>query len=147
MEIKPGIGISILTFGSSMADAEKAFGKPEEIASLNEIEEYQSIVWHYWEKGFSLFFDEQKGQEFCCVEIEHPETTMWGSLIFKLKEKEIIELFKAKGIARYDSETHEWGEKRVSFDEVNIDLYFENNKLVSVNYGKIAATEPLILSN
>ncbi len=148
MEIKPGIGISTLLFDTSMQEAEKVFGKADEVVKLDEIEDFQSTVWHYWEQGFSLFFDEQNKQAFCCVEIDNTLTEMWEKKIFDLNEKQIIELFKSKGINRHETEMQQWGEKRLSFDDVNIDFYFERNKLISINYGKISVNEPvLILSN
>lgn len=53
-----------------------------------------------------------------------------------LKEKQIVELFKSKGLLHYETKQHDWGEKRLSFDEVDIDFYFEKNKLISLNYCK-----------
>ena len=40
---------------------------------------------------------------------------------------------------------HEWGEKRVTYEDLNIDFYFENNKLAAINYGKIAAIKPKLI--
>ena len=60
LEIKPLLGLSDLLFGSSMTDAEKVFGKADESEFLEDIEEFQSTVWHYWDRGFSLFFDENE---------------------------------------------------------------------------------------
>jgi len=45
-------------------------------------------------------------------------------------------LFKKKGVTNFETEVQEWGEKRLSFDELNIDFYFEKNILSSINYGK-----------
>ena len=136
LEINPLIGFSTLLFGASMADAEKVFGKTEEVQLLENIEEFQTTVWHYWESGFTLFFCEKNNQLFNCVEIDNFEAQLWGQKIFDLKEKQIIEFFKSKGIRQYETEQHDWGEKRLSFDEVNIDFYFEKNKLISLNYCK-----------
>lgn len=147
LEIKPVLGLSELRFGASMQDAEKSFGKAEESEFLDDIEDCQSTVWHYWEQGFSLFFDEQKDQIFCCVEIDNPEVILWGQKVFTLSEKQIIDLFKSKGMNDFETELHEWGEKRLSFDEANIDFYFEKNKLSSINYGKSEMDMPLILPN
>lgn len=133
-EIKPCIGFSALLFGASMADAEIVFGKTDEVQLIDEIEEFQTTVWHYWDNGFTLFFDERNNQLFNCVEIDNFEAQLWGQKIFDLKEKQIIELFKSKGFTVYETEQHEWGEKRLSFDDVNIDFYFEKNKLKSLNY-------------
>jgi hypothetical protein len=36
-----------------------------------------------------------------------------------------------------DTEQQEWGEKRLSFDEAGLDCYFENNKMISINFGVI----------
>jgi hypothetical protein len=147
LEIKPLTGLSELLFGSTMSDAEKALGKAEETEFLDDIEEFRSTVWHYWENGFSLFFDENNSQLFCCVEIDNEDVRLWGKKIFDLNEKQIIELFKSKGIITFETEQHEWGEKRLSFDEANIDFYFEKNKLSSINYGKSEMDLPLILPN
>lgn len=147
LEIKPILGLSDLLFGASMADAEKVFGKAEESEFLDDIEDSQSTVWHYWEQGFSLFFDEHNEQIFCCVEIDNEDMVLWGQKIFSFTEKQIIDLFKSKGITNFETEVHEWGEKRLTFDEVNIDFYFEKNKLSSINYGKSEIDFPLILPN
>lgn len=146
-EIKPVLGLSDLLFGASMAEAEKVFGKAEESEFLDDIEDCQSTVWHYWEQGFSLFFDEKSQQIFCCVEIDNEDVILWGQKIFDFSEKQIIDLFKSKGITEFETELHEWGEKRLSFDEANIDFYFEKNKLSSINYGKSEMDLPLILPN
>ncbi|MES2591775.1 MAG: hypothetical protein V4608_07815 [Bacteroidota bacterium] len=145
LEIKPGIGLTALLFGSTMSDAEKAFGQPEDTQLIDDIEECQTTVWHYWENGFTLFFDEQNNQQFNCAEIDNNEALLWGHKIFDSKEKQIIELFKSKGIIHYETEQHDWGEKRLSFDEANIDFYFEKNKLVSINYCKPAQDLPLLI--
>jgi hypothetical protein len=119
-----------------MSEIEKILGKPEETEVLDDLDDCQSIVWHYWEQGFSLFFDENNNQLFGCVEIDNEETLLWGKKVFSMSEKEIIELFKSKSYSLYETEVHEWGEKRLSFDAANIDFYFEKNKLTSINYGK-----------
>lgn len=97
--------------------------------------------------GIFSFFDEKNEQIFCCVEIDNPDVVLWGQKIFDFSEKQIVDLFKTKGITSFETEMHEWGEKRLSFDESNIDFYFEKNKLSSINYGKSEMDLPLILPN
>ncbi|MDQ3048080.1 MAG: hypothetical protein M3R27_11065 [Bacteroidota bacterium] len=145
LEIKPCIGLASLLFGATMKEAEKEFGKAEEIEQMDDIEECEAIVWHYWNDGFSLFFDHEGSQTFNCVEIDNLHTQLWGVEVFKLKEKQIIELFRKKGITSYETELHDWGEKRLSFDTANIDFYFEKNKLISINYGKPSSDQPLLI--
>ncbi len=148
LEIKPQIGFSTLLFGATMADARKVWGEPEDTQLINDIEEFQATVWHYWDNGFTLFFDEQHNQLFNCVEISNKDSVLWGQKIFDLKEKQIIELFKSTGIVDYETEQHEWGERRLSFDASSIDFYFEKNKLISVNFCKsLHDSSLLILKN
>ena len=134
-EIKPKEGLGGLKFGATMAEAEKCFGAAEEVEHLEGEGNYKAIVWHYWDRGFSLFFDETGKQVFTCVEIDNEEAMLWGVHIFNMSEEEIVSLFKSKGFKEVDSEVHEWGEKRVSFDDALVDLYFEAGNLVSINYG------------
>jgi len=129
-------GFCSLSFGDSKENVIKKFGEPEEIQNLtDDILNNNSLVYHYWEYGFSLFFDTNKNQAFCNVEIDNKETLLFGIKIFSLKEKEIIALMLENGYELSDSEMHQWGEKRISFDSAGLDCYFENNRLVSVNFG------------
>ena len=141
VEIKPLSGFCSLTFGLFPTDAEKVFGKPEETQTLtDDIFDTESFVMHYWEQGFSLFFDNLNQQKFSSVEVDNEETMMFGVKIFDLNEKEIIELMGLNHHSLSDSEMHDWGEKRLSFDSAGVDFYFENNHLRSVNFGIVEDT-------
>ena len=147
IEIKPHEGLSGLRFGSVMDDAEKIWGKPEETENLESESGEKSVVWHYWQKGISLFFEANSGV-FNCVEIDNEEAVLWGEKIFEINEEEIVELFHKKGIEVSETEDHDWGEKRISFDVLLMDLYFENDLLISVSYcGQHPENEILILPN
>lgn len=131
-------GFSDLNFGQTIAEAEKVFGKAEETQELNdEILETSCTVLHYWESGFSLFFDNKHAKKFSSVEVDNEETTLFSKKVFTLKEKDLVELMKENGYALSDSEQQEWGERRLSFDEAGLDCYFENGKLSSINFGLI----------
>lgn len=148
LEIKPLVGFSELMFGGEMTDAERIWGTPEDTQLMDDLEDYRATVWHYWADGFTLFFDEQNGKLFSCVETTNSQTLLWGQNIFAFTEKQIIDLFKTKNINAFETEQHEWGEKRLSFDEASIDFYFERNRLVSVNACKpLADLTTLILKN
>jgi hypothetical protein len=148
LEIKIGIGLSRLVFGASMKEAENVFGSANETELIDDIEDCKTTVWYYSENGFTLFFEEESNHFLNCVDVENTESMLWGHRIFELKEKQIIELFKSKGILKYETEIHDWGEKRLSFDDLNIDFYFDKNQLISINYGKlIQDSQILILPN
>lgn len=137
-EIKLLKGFCTVNFGEPIEKVKKIFGDPEEIQELEDsILNTSTTVYHYWDLGFSLFFDNQRNHAFCSVEIDNRDTLLLNIKVFTLKEKDLVELMKLNGYGLSDSETHEWGEKRVSFDSAGLDCYFENNKLVSVNFGVV----------
>ena len=60
-EIKPLKGFEDLCFGASKEEAEGLFVKPQETQNLTEdILSGHSLVCHYWDFGFSLFFNSKK---------------------------------------------------------------------------------------
>ncbi|MBX3162887.1 MAG: hypothetical protein KF900_00240 [Bacteroidetes bacterium] len=137
-EIQLLAGFCSLPFGASKEQALQIFGQPEEEQNISEeLLNNQSLVLHYWDKGFSLFFDLNRNEKFCSVETDNRETVLFDAKIFTLKEKEIIALMKQNNFSVTDTEVHPWGEKRVSFDEAGLDCYFENNRLVSVNFSSL----------
>ncbi|MBA3665685.1 MAG: hypothetical protein H0W61_15985 [Bacteroidetes bacterium] len=141
-EIKLLKGFCNVNFGESLSNVKKIFGDPEEVQSLEDsILNTSTTVYHYWEQGFSLFFDNLRNQAFCSVEIDNRDTLLMNTKVFALSEKELVEFMKQNGYGLSDMETHEWGEKRVSFDSAGLDCYYENNKMVSVNFGVIEGND------
>lgn len=135
-------GFSGLKFGQKPIDAEALFGPPEETQTLNDdILNTTSFVMHYWSNGFSLFFDANKGSSLNIVEVDNPETILFGAKAFSLKEPELVELLKLKGYKLTDTERHEWGEKRLSFDDAGLDCYFENGKLSTISFSASESLE------
>jgi hypothetical protein len=135
MEARLKQGFGPADFGCSQSECLKQFGTPDEKETLEGITGADSEVWHYWEKGFSLFFDPAFESKFCSVEIDQSfPLTLFGKTIFGTKEQELTTLLKEKGYLVSDSEQHEWGERRVTFDDIFADFYFEKGVLVSVNY-------------
>jgi hypothetical protein len=131
-------GFCTLSFGVSAADAEQVFGKPEEIQVLDDpILETSCTVYHYWELGFSLFFDNKNAMKFGSVEVDNKDSLLFGNKLFSLNEQHLIDLMKQHHYTLTDTEKQDWGEKRLSFDEAGLDCYFENGKLSSINFGVI----------
>ena len=145
IEIKPKVGLGDIKFFTEMSEVANYLGNAEEVEKIEEGEEYKTVIWHYWEKGYSLFFDAKFNNIFTCVEIDNQETILWGKKIFDLKEHEIIDLCITKGYMNMDTEEQTWGEKRISFDDALIDFYFEDNILVSINYGVFVEHENIII--
>lgn len=128
-------GLGDLKFGETQKRALSLFGEPDEQEDLfDELLNEKSLVCHYWDKGFSLFFKDDSGKTFTCAEVDDKNAILFGVKIFALNEKQVIELFKQNGFILTETEQHPWGEKRLSFDDAFADLYFENGKLVSLNF-------------
>jgi len=128
-------GLGELNFGDTMKKAMLVFGKPDETEDLfDELLNEKSVVCHYWDKGFSLFFKDDKDKTFTCAEVDSKGSFLFGKKVFEMNEKQVAELFKENGFPLSESEQHTWGEKRLSFDDAFADLYFENGKLVSINF-------------
>jgi hypothetical protein len=131
-----------LPFGASDKDALKTFGEPEEKEIMEGIDGSISTVWHYWAKGFTLFFDGPNTDRFSCAEIDSSlQLKMWDIPVFSLNEPQLKELFKQNGFKELDEEFHEWGEKRITFDDAMADFYFENGIMVSVNFSTMIPCE------
>ena len=136
LHLKPLIGINDLTFGALPTEIIKQFGEPEEIEELNdELLDDHVLVYHYWESGISFFFSTQRNNIFSSIETDNKNATLFGEKIFELSENDVITVFKKNNISVSEKEQHEWGEKRISFDAINMDMYFTNGKLNSINYG------------
>lgn len=150
INIYPLKGVNNLKFGCKQDDVRKILGEPDEIEHLEEDDDLSSLIWQYWDMGLTIFFDEMDNSIFASAEIEDPEALIFGKRIFELSEKEAIELFKSNGFTELDIEDHDWGERRVSFDDAMVDLYYEKGRLNCVNLSTDITTQtvtPLILPN
>ena len=135
IEIKPMEGLGELNFGVTKEEVERMVGAPEDVEEMDTENNIRTLIWHYWSKGFSAFFDEDNNFKLSSLEVDNQMTTLWGQLIFNMKEEELIELFRSKGFKEIDIEEQEWGERRVSIDDAMVDLYFEDGELNSINFG------------
>lgn len=129
-------GLNELVFGASPEDAEKLLGDPIEIEALakDTDEDLDAQLWYYEEEGISLFFEGEPDLELTSIEVTDLNATLFGKAIFKMSEKQIIDLMKENGFNDFYQEDEEWGEKLLSFEDALIDFYFEGDKLVSVNW-------------
>ncbi len=140
MEILLLEGLTDLKFGDTPAAVEKFLGKPQETKNLSEEgdevdEDLDTILWEYDNEGLTVFFEGKNNHVLSCFETDNADTTLFGKKVFEMNEQQIIKLMKENGLTQIDKEVEEWGEKRVSFDEGLIDFYFQDDELVTVNWG------------
>lgn len=134
-EIKLGVGIGSIKFGATMEEIENLMGEPEEIEESDETDEFEHKAWNYWEEGFSFYFDHEDDYRLSCIETANPDVTLWGTKIFELSQQDIHNLFGQHGVENPETEKMETGETRLSYEKDMIDLYFEDEKLIAINFG------------
>lgn len=134
LEIRPKIGFGEIKFGEYLDNVISLLGEAEEIDTIEEDEEMNMLILHYWELGFSVIFEGTTKQVISGFETDHPDATMYGRKVIGMSEADIIQVMKENGLRGYETEMEE-EDKRVSFDDEMLDFYFRDNKLVFVNWG------------
>jgi len=133
LEIKPNIGFGDFEFGSPTDELIEFFGNPDE-SEILEDEEFETKIISYWEKGFTFFLEGEDFTYFTCVESDNPDLSLFGQKIIGISEGELLHLLSKNGYTDFDAEDEEWGEKRITFEDLSIDFYFENDELISVSW-------------
>lgn len=88
----------------------------------------QLTICHFDEQKFSLFFQDNK---LITLSFSSPAFQMFEQSVFKLKEKELIELFAANGFTEHEIDK-DWGEKQLVFESAGITFFFDNQKVSEV---------------
>ncbi len=139
LEINPKTGLNEIIFGNTIEKVTALIGEPQDIENLD-MDDESTIVLNYWDKGITLFFEDSNKPSLSCIEISNIDATLFGDKIFILSEEKIIQLMSDNGFTDYEVETEAWGEKRMTYEELMIDFYFENNKLSVVSWGNLNNT-------
>ncbi|MDX5346257.1 MAG: hypothetical protein LPK19_03335 [Hymenobacteraceae bacterium] len=134
-EIQLGIGLGDIKFGYTMEEIEKMLGEPEEVEESDETDEFEHQAWNYWEDGYSFYFDKEDDYRLSCIETANPDVTLWGETIFDKEINQVKDLFKQHNIENPEIERLETGETRLSYEKEMIDIYYEGEKMIAVNFG------------
>ena len=134
LEIRPKLGFGEIKFGEYLDNIVTLLGEAEELDSIEEDEEMNMLILHYWELGFSIIFEGTTKQVVSGFETDHPDATMFGKKIIGMPEADVIKLMTDNGMGSYESEMEEV-DKRISFDDEMLDFYFRDDKVVYVNWG------------
>lgn len=134
-DIRLGKGLGKIKFGLTMDEVEELLGEPEEIEESDEEDEFEHQAWNYWEDGVSLYFDKEDDYRLSCIETANRDVQLWDERIFEMSREQIMHLFADNNISDPEEEEMEGGETRISFEKQMIDLYFEKENLIAVNFG------------
>jgi len=139
-KVLPNKGFGDVEFGIEMDTFVEKYGEPEEVDTIDEDEELDTMILHYWEKGLSLFFVGLTNPILAGVEFDHQDTELYGEKLMGMSKENVIALMEKNGHNDYDEGSEEVvGENdndiRVSYDESMMDFFFRDNQLVYMNYG------------
>ncbi len=133
ISIKEGFGN--LRFDMPIEDICQLLGEASEVENIDNGLDESTTVLHYEDLQLTLFFEGEL-PILSCIDTDNTDCTLFGHKIYDCTEKEIVQLMTTHSYYEQDIETEAWGERRVSFSEANIDFFFENEKLVSIVFGK-----------
>ena len=131
-KIEPLKGYGELQFGMPIDDVVEILGQPtnqEEIESAYE-DDSHVIVLDFDDNDFSAYFEGNETMALTNFYTFNEKSELFGAKIFDLNKEEVIELMKQNG---YDVfiEDKEDGDC-ITYEDLNIDFYFDNNQLVEV---------------
>ncbi|KWW29314.1 MAG: hypothetical protein AUK63_1536 [bacterium P3] len=131
INIKKGLGA--LMFDMPVEEVMAIWGEADEVENIDNAADESTTILHYPE--VNLFF-EGENPTLTCIDVSRPDCTLNGKHVFELTEKELVHLMVENGYFEQDVDNEAWGERRITFNEGNIDFFFENGRLVSVLFGK-----------
>ncbi|RDV14387.1 hypothetical protein DXT99_14790 [Pontibacter diazotrophicus] len=134
-DIRLGKGLGKIKFGLTMEEVEELIGEPEEVEESDEEDEFEHQAWNYWEEGYSLYFDKEDDYRLSCIETANREVQIWGERVFEMSKEQVMQLFADNDITGPEEEEAETGETRISFEKEMIDLYFDEDQLIAINFG------------
>ena len=134
-DIRLGKGLGKIKFGLTMDEVEELIGEPEEVEESDEEDEFEHQALNYWEEGYSLYFDKEDDYRLSCIETANREVLIFGERVFEMSREQILQLFADHDITNPEEEEAETGETRISFEKEMIDLYFDEDQLIAVNFG------------
>lgn len=134
-DIRLGKGLGKIKFGLTQDEVEELIGEPEEVEESDEEDEFEHQAWNYWEEGYSLYFDKEDDYRLSCIETANREVQLWDERIFEMSQEQVKQLFADHDIVGMEEEEMEGGETRISYERHMIDLYFDEDQLIAVNFG------------
>lgn len=135
LEIRIRQGIGDVRFDMPVEDVVEIMGEATSVEQIENAIDESTTVLHYDNEGLTLFF-EGENPTLTAIDIANEEATLFGEEIFDLEPDEMANLMKGNGLTKRDDEDEDWGEHRMSFIDGNIDFYFEDDYLMSINLGK-----------
>lgn len=133
INIKQGLGD--VQFNMPVEEVVALLGNADEVENIDNAADEPTTVLRYNNHGITLFF-EGENPVLACIDVSNEECTLFDKRIFDMNERQLVELMVANKYLEQDVDEEEWGERRVSFPEGNIDFFFDEGELVSIIIGQ-----------
>lgn len=134
LEIRIKEGLGDIRFQMPVEEVVALLGNADEVENIDNAADEPTTVLHYNEMGITLFCEGENPQ-LACIDIDNEECTLFGKKVFDMDERDIVKLMVANNYTEQDADEEDWGERRISFPEGNIDFYFDEGELVSIIQG------------
>lgn len=133
INIKQGLGD--VRFNMPVEEVVALLGSADDVENIDNAADEPTTVLRYNNHGITLFF-EGENPVLACIDVSNEECTLFDKRIFDMNERQLVELMVANKYLEQDVDEEEWGERRVSFPEGNIDFFFDEGELVSIIIGQ-----------
>lgn len=133
--IKPKEGYGDIRLGMPVEEVVAILGEPSSVENMLDAMDEPLTILSYQEESISLFF-EGENPILNCIDICNDDATLFDEDIFGMNEEEILFLMQKQGYKDVEIEDEDWGERSISFPSCNVDFYFEDSELLSVEIGR-----------
>lgn len=134
LTIKVKQGVGDLQFKMPVEEVVALLGKADEVENIDNAADEPTTVLRYNDLGLTLFFEGENPQ-LACIDVCNEDFTLFGNDVFDMDERQIVELMVKNGYSEQDVDEEDWGERRVSFPEGNIDFFMDEGELASIVMG------------
>ncbi len=132
--IKLKQGLDNLYFSMPIEEAIEILGKADEVENIENAVDEETTVLRYKGLGLTMFF-EGENPTLACIDTCNEDSTLFGEKIFEMDERSIVKLMVSHDYVEQDADEEDWGERRITFPQGNIDFYFDEGELVSIIIG------------
>lgn len=133
VNIKQGLGE--ISFLMPVEEVVRIMGTADEVENIDNAADEPTTVLRYNDLGITLFF-EGENPVLACIDICNEEASLFNKNIFDMDEREIVALMVSNKYTEQDIDDEDWGERRISFPEGNIDFFLEDGELTSIIIGQ-----------
>ena len=136
MEMKVFIkqGIGEIRFKMPVEEVVSLLGTADEVENIENAADEPTTILRYNDLGMTLFF-EGENPVLACIDTYNEDCELLGAPVFDLDEKALVQLMVRNGYSEEDVDDEDWGERRVSFPEGNVDFFFDEGELASITFG------------